>query len=143
MVVGDCTANLQQMPVCEDKQRRDFPFRRHARIPRVLVYPEVNNKPDPEPEGSSEPTTDSAQPSLYLINPTSLAKPHAIEHFGADLRSYNPDLAIVVESWFKQKHTDASMGIEGYSLYCRDREDRRGGGVAIYCKSHLHSQFSN
>ena len=31
------------------------------------------------------------------------------------------------------------MGIEGYILYRRDREDRKGGGVAIYCKSHLHS----
>ena len=37
------------------------------------------------------------------------------------------------ETWWDSTH-DWTMGIEGYTLYRRDRVDKRGGGVALYVK---------
>ena len=78
-------------------------------------------------------------PSLYVINPTSLAKPHAIQHFQADVMAHGVDIALVCETWFKTHHTDQNVSIDGFNLFRRDRKKRRGGGVAIYIKDHIQS----
>src|SRR2546425_7388316 len=69
-------------------------------------------------------------PSIYILNPTSLAKPHAIEHLTADLISYN--IAIIAETWYKVQHLDGAVAIPGYNIYSKDRQHRRSGGVCIY-----------
>src|SRR5437867_155898 len=74
-------------------------------------------------------------PSVLVLNPTSLAKAHAIEHLTVDLKAYNIDIAIISESWFKAHHSDSLLSISGYILYRRDRPKRRGGGVCIYINS--------
>jgi len=38
---------------------------------------------------------------LYLLNPTSLAKPLAVQQLGTDLIAYDIDIAVVAETWFK------------------------------------------
>lgn len=35
-------------------------------------------------------------PSILLINPTSLAKPHALQHLTADVQAYKPDIVVVI-----------------------------------------------
>jgi len=76
-------------------------------------------------------------PSLYLLNAAGLAKPHAIEHLAADLVSYSCDVAVIMESHFKTKHTVSVVSIPEYSVLRRDRLGRRGGGVAVYARSSL------
>lgn len=54
------------------------------------------------------------------------------------MKSTGASVAVITETHFKQKHTDSVIGIEGYSVFRRDRIDRRGGGVAqLYVHSNI------
>ena len=78
-------------------------------------------------------------PSMYIINPTSLAKPMALQHLETDLASYNSDVVVVCETWFKLHHTNEAVKLRGYNcLYRMDRKGRKGGGVALYLKDELN-----
>jgi len=48
---------------------------------------------------------------------------------------------VITETHFKQKHTDNVVGIDGYSIFRRDRTGRRGGGVALYVQSTIQSSI--
>ena len=80
-------------------------------------------------------------PTLYLLNPTSLAKPLAVQQLGTDLLAYDIDIAVVTETWFKSQHADNAVAIPGYTLFRRDRPRRRGGGVAVYARSTLNCKL--
>ena len=43
-------------------------------------------------------------PSLYIINPTSLAKNNAKQLLATDVASCNADIVLVSETWFKTHH---------------------------------------
>ena len=86
---------------------------------------------------SPTPTTTVHAPSLYVLNSAALSKPHAIEQLAADLSSYNSDVAVISETHFKTKHSDSVVSIPGYMVLRRDRNGRRGGGVAVYARSSL------
>ena len=47
------------------------------------------------------------------------------------------DIVMVTETWGRKAVSDAELALQGYRLFRRDREDRRGGGVAIYCRESL------
>ena len=53
--------------------------------------------------------------------------------------SYVTDVAIITETHFKARHSDNVISIPGYKLYRRDRQRRRGGGVAVYVRSNIQS----
>ena len=40
--------------------------------------------------------------TLYLINPTSIAKPNAIEQLCVDLQQFNVNIAVITETWLKK-----------------------------------------
>uniref|UniRef100_A0A8C5MGG2 Reverse transcriptase domain-containing protein n=1 Tax=Leptobrachium leishanense TaxID=445787 RepID=A0A8C5MGG2_9ANUR len=46
------------------------------------------------------------------------------------------DLVAVTETWFSEKN-NWDITIPGYSLYRKDREGRKGGGVALYVKNNI------
>src|SRR5206468_9288283 len=79
-------------------------------------------------------------PSLYLINSTSLAKPHALQHLQADIILYQSQIVIVTETWFKKHHSAEQFNIDGFHSYRRDRRGRKGGGVAIYITTTVKSE---
>ena len=79
--------------------------------------------------------------TAYLLNPTSLAKPHALQLLSADLTAFNIDVALICESWFNKTHCDTSVHVEGYKLYRKDRPIRKGGGVCIYIRDNIHSSL--
>jgi len=81
--------------------------------------------------------TAPAQPTLYVLNAASLAKPYAIQHLTADLTSYDIHIAVITETHLKKQHVDHFAAIAGYSLFRRDRAGRKGGGVAVYVNSHM------
>ena len=82
---------------------------------RTSVYPkisaQVNNKT------ANPPTTtinSSVIPSLYLLNPTSLAKENALKTLHAELIGHSIDIAIISETWFKLHHSDNFTQIDNY-----------------------------
>ena len=83
------------------------------------------------------PLTDVLTPSLYVLNASSLAKPHALQQLEADLKGYDADVAVISETHFKKKHADSAVSLTDYTLARKDREGRRGGGVAVYARKNL------
>ena len=79
---------------------------------------------------NSDPTV----PIFYLINATSLAKPHAVSLLGTDLHHHQAFAGFVTETWFNSKNTDDTVAIAGYTLIRRDRLKRKGGGVCVYIR---------
>jgi len=73
-------------------------------------------------------------PSLYVLNASSLAKPHAVEQLATDLGSYNIDIAIIYETHFKSRHLDSVVSVPGYTLMRRDRIGKSCGGVGLYVR---------
>ena len=82
-------------------------------------------------------------PSVYILNPTSLAKPHAVELLAADVNAYGADVVVITESWLKKRHPDNMFSIPGYNIFRRDRPKRRGGGVAIYIRDGIEASVCN
>ena len=78
-------------------------------------------------------------PSLYVLNAAALTKSHAVEQLATDVANYQIDIAVITETHCKAKHTDSVLSIPGYTLQRRDRQRRRGGGVAVYVRSGLQS----
>ena len=74
-----------------------------ASVPGAGKNRELFLKPIPL-DNSQQPTVSksavsaggfTAAPTLYVINPTSLAKPHALQHLRADVESNNIDASII------------------------------------------------
>ena len=73
-----------------------------------------------------------------------MAKTSAVQHLHADIVNFSVDIALVVETWFKAKHSDAEISIPGYTLYRRDRVGKRkGGGLCAYVKSGISCSVLN
>ena len=72
-------------------------------------------------------------PTIYLLNPTSLAKPHAIQQLTTDVLTYDADTVVITESWLKQRHTIAAFTIPGFDIFRRDRTRRRSHSVCPNC----------
>ena len=68
-----------------------------------------------------------------------MTKSHAVEQLAADIANYQSDIAVITETHYKAKHSDSVLSIAGYTLHRRDRQRRRGGGVAVYVRSDLQS----
>ena len=109
----------------------------------VLIRPVITHQPSTynrrpathRGDGVCGSSNSKPAPSLYLLN--ALSKPHAVEQLATDLRGYDVDVAVITETHFKSKHTDSVTSMPGYRVLRRDRERRRGGGVALYVRSSL------
>ena len=77
--------------------------------------------------------------TFYVINPTSLVKPDALQQLETDLSHFNIVIAIITETWFSSLHTDGLVKIDGYNLHRKDRLVKKGGGVAIYVRDDINS----
>jgi hypothetical protein len=80
--------------------------------------------------------------SLYLINATGLAKPHAIQLLHTELLNKDFDIVFVTETWFTQMHLDTYIAVPNYVLFRRDR-GRRGGGVRAYVRSDINCRAAS
>jgi len=58
-----------------------------------------------------------------------------------DLNNFNIDVCVITETWFKNKHDVCFTSLAGYTLFRRDQEGRKGGGVAIYVRHSLCSKL--
>jgi len=74
-------------------------------------------------------------PSVLLTNPQSLT--NCFEEFKSLVNSHSPDVVVVSETWFSDSKPACDYQLDGYKQFHDDRTDgRRGGGVAVYAKTH-------
>ncbi|XP_050797305.1 uncharacterized protein LOC127045326 [Gopherus flavomarginatus] len=50
------------------------------------------------------------------------------------INKYNYDIVGITETWWDNTH-DWNVGVDGYSLLRKDRQGKKGGGVALYIKN--------
>ncbi len=73
--------------------------------------------------------------SFSLSNVRSLLP--KVDELDAILKLNHASLAFITETWLNENIDDAAVQIHGYSLICRDRKSRTGGGVCAYIKSQI------
>ncbi|XP_063951555.1 uncharacterized protein LOC135153199 isoform X2 [Lytechinus pictus] len=73
-------------------------------------------------------------PTIFLSNARSLN--NKMDEFELTIRHHAADIAVITETWL----SDSSLGaadVTGYQLHCKNRTDKRGGGVAVYTSDSL------
>ncbi|CAJ0932325.1 unnamed protein product [Ranitomeya imitator] len=61
-----------------------------------------------------------------------------MEELEAEISTGNFDIVGITETWLDESY-DWAVNLQGYSLFRKDRKNRRGGGVCLYVKSCLKS----
>ena len=76
--------------------------------------------------------------SVLLCNARSLRNKFQ-DYILPDIVSNDYDFVAITESWLNTKHRDfvSEYNIEGYDIFLKDRENKRGGGVIMYVKKSL------
>ena len=77
-------------------------------------------------------------PSLLMSNVTSLA--NKMDELIASVRTHCPDIVAITETW---QIVPEVCNIQDYQLFHHLRTERRGGGVALYCRSDLPPSHLN
>jgi len=128
-------------PISTLVNRRPRPARRTQRHSQPVLR---RISTAPAPSTSLQGNGESSVLSLYVLNAAGLTKQHAVEHLASDLNGV--DAAVVSETHLGAKHADNIVSVPDYTLFRRDRSicnargrRMKGGGVAIYVRSALHS----
>ena len=74
-------------------------------------------------------------PKCLVLNARSLVKPDAYPALYAELNSNNIDLCFISETWLHSAIPSSLICPPGYGIARKDRENTRGGGVAILCRN--------
>ncbi|CAJ0962937.1 unnamed protein product [Ranitomeya imitator] len=74
--------------------------------------------------------------NCMLANARSLR--NKMEELEAEISTGNFDIVGITETWLDESY-DWAVNLQGYSLFRKDRKNRRGGGVCLYVKSCLKS----
>ena len=90
-----------------------------------------NSTLHPPFSGTKQTATTDNYPMVMLLNPTSLAKPNALELVYLDLKTFMIDIFLVSETWFTSTHSESTTSIPGYDCFRRDRGKRKGRGICI------------
>jgi len=80
-------------------------------------------------DSDSVKRVDNCYIKFFFLNPTSLAKPGAVQLLQTELVQGNIGVALIAESWFSKAHDANVVSIENYSIFRRDRCKRKGGGI--------------
>ena len=115
-----------------------IPRRKSPTSVRVLTDCVKYATHDHSGKNSNISITPFSAPNVYIINPTSLAKPNAIDCLKADISSLGIGVVMISETWLKKHHDSRLFSLPDFNLFRHDRERRRGGGVAIYAREELN-----
>jgi len=115
-----------------------LPRRKSPTSVRVLTDCVKYATRDHSGKNSNISITPFSAPNVYIINPTSLAKPNAIDCLKADISSLGIGVVMISETWLKKHHGSRLFSLPDFNLFRHDRERRRGGGVAIYAREELN-----
>ena len=61
---------------------------------------------------------------------------NAQEELEAIVQQENYDIVAITETWWDDSH-NWSAAMDGYKLFRRDRQGRRGGGAALYVRDYF------
>ncbi|KAK4830743.1 hypothetical protein QYF61_013193 [Mycteria americana] len=85
---------------------------------------------------SMKETRTTAQLKCLYTNARSMGNKQ--EELEAIVHQENYDMVAIMETWWGDSH-NWSAAMDGYKLFRRDRQGRRGGGVALYVRESLDS----
>ncbi|PKU38346.1 mitochondrial fission process protein 1 [Limosa lapponica baueri] len=83
---------------------------------------------------SKKVTQPTAQLKCLYTNVCSMGNKQ--EGLEAIVQQENCDIVAVTETWWDESH-DRSVAIDGYTLFRRDGQGRRGRGVALYVREYF------
>lgn len=89
------------------------------------------------PLGQNRKRNFTTPPNIYVLNAASIAKPHAMEGLHTELKNNSIDIAIITETHLKEHHQHGIFTLTGYDTIRRDRQAKKGGGVAIFVLNNL------
>ena len=95
-----------------------------------LVRGPSPHPPRPPPPPPSQISSHPARYTFLSLNARSLF--NKIEELSEVTEKLKPLFICVQETWCVHGKSDSFYHIDGFSLFCRDRVDRIGGGVCIY-----------
>ena len=72
-------------------------------------------------------------PKCLLLNVRSIR--NKIDEFQALLSMDSFDVIALTETWLDANFEDKELGLEGYNIFRKDRQGKRGGGVLMAIKS--------
>ena len=75
-------------------------------------------------------------PTIININARSL-NAEKVDELQDIVDDYDIDVACITETWFREYMDDTSLALEGFCLERKDRDHRRGGGVACYIRNDI------
>ena len=75
-------------------------------------------------------------PTIININARSL-NAEKVDELQVIVDDYDIDVACITETWFREYMDDTSLALEGFCLERKDRDHRRGGGVACYIRNDI------
>jgi len=82
-----------------------------------------------------------------VLNARSIVKEDAFPAFYAELTDNNFDISLASETWLNENFPTHLICPPGFTVLRNDREERRGGGVAIFCrcdwKIEILDEFAN
>lgn len=76
-------------------------------------------------------------PTVFMTNAQSLV--NKFEDISAVFELNCVDIAVITESWFTSNIPTHQLDIDNYTLFSKSREQKRGGGVAVYVRNELPS----
>ena len=96
------SADINGIPVITGRRPYIQPAARHqhksvSNLIEIKPEPENNHRPN-----NSNPN--SEPPSLYLLNPTSIMKPNALQQLLTDVTSHDIEVVVLAETWMKAHH---------------------------------------
>ena len=87
----------------------------------------------PAPSTAPEDLVQQCIPSLLIGNLRSLAP--KVDEFDSVIRHNGCDIVSVTETWLKSNIPDSAVSLHDYVLFRKDRQNRCGGGVALFVSS--------
>ncbi|KAK4831120.1 hypothetical protein QYF61_015423 [Mycteria americana] len=87
-------------------------------------------------DGTEKETRTTAQLKCLYANAHSMGNKQ--EELEAIVHQENYDMVTITETWWDDSH-NWSAAMDGYKLFRRDRQAKRGGGVALYVRECLDS----
>ena len=74
-------------------------------------------------------------PVIYFANARSMS--NKIDELLCEINASNAHRVIITESWLNVSQNSNLFQIDGYTFIRKDRTSKKGGGVAVYIRSHL------
>ena len=129
-----------QVPIeCQNVYVRHIPVRISSRIQHCHTFDssdvirERYLVPVPRVITLRKPRRRAALPSLLLSNVRSVV--NKLDEVSELFLRVQPDISVLTESWLDESIPDSSLHIDNYTVFRRDRVDRKGGGIVIYIRS--------